>query len=221
MESVFSSNQFPILCLFVCSSLWLSRWLWCWGGLVEGASRGVARKLFLFSWIEWPPPPPGVREWDQLSDVLEAWPRQTSLPLIINPLFTALRVSHFLLGARSSFYQLLAFNCLLFEVYLNYSKFCDLSHMCERRNASYVNWFLQFLHRKTFCILKWEGCPVPDTRFCTWYTICRDPFKTFFFLLKPQVRSSSERGVVQELYGWAGISSFRWPFKHPPLGWST
>ena len=41
-------------------------------------SRGVARKLFPLSWIEWP----------HLSDVLQAWPNLTSLPLIINPLFT-------------------------------------------------------------------------------------------------------------------------------------
>ena len=45
---------------------------------ITHTSWGVTRKLFLLSWIEWP----------HLSDVLQPWPKLTSLPLIINPLFT-------------------------------------------------------------------------------------------------------------------------------------
>ena len=183
VESMFSSNQFRPFCLFTCLWLSISRWLWCQGGLGWRRLPGRCQEIVSFQ-LNWVTTTTNTRservraaEWCVGGVTKANFPSAYYQPIVHRPL----RVSHFLLGARSSFYQILVFN----NFYLNwgttqFSWVLLLDPCLHKKKCKSCELIPANPRRKIFCSLKWEGCPMPVTRFCIWYLQQR-PFQNILF----------------------------------------
>ena len=181
-----SANQFRPFCLFTCLCLSLSRWLWCRGGLGWRRLPGRCQEIvsFQLNWVTTTTTTRSERvraaEWCVGGVTKANFPSAYYQPIVHRPL----RVSHFLLGARSSFYRILAFNYFYLNwgtTHLLYVLWLD-PHVRKKKCKS-CELIPAIPHRKTFWTLKWERCPMPVTRFCTRYLQQR-PFQNILFFVK-------------------------------------